>query len=145
MAAQQRPPQEPVSIDALNAWVWHGTRRLDLAPKAFAVLRYLIEQAGRLVTKDELYTAVWGETIVSEAALISYIRDLRKALGDSSRTPRYIETVHKRGFRFVGAVAATPPVQSSRFKVPSQDKVVSSPPPPTQSSALCSALCFGWS
>jgi len=106
MSAQQQTPQEPVSIDAANAWVWHGTRRLDLAPKAFTVLRYLVEHTGRLVTKDELYTAVWGETIVGEAALVSYIRDIRKALGDSSRTPRYIETVHKRGFRFIGKVVS---------------------------------------
>ena len=77
-----------------------------MTPRAFAVLRHLVEHAGRLVTKDELFTTVWGDTIVSEAALTSCIRDLRRALGDSSRTPRYIETVHRRGFRFIGPVAA---------------------------------------
>src|SRR5206468_2494555 len=74
-------------------------------PKAFAVLRHLVDHPARLITKDELFTIVWGETIVSEAALTSCIRDLRRALTDSSSAPRYIETVHRRGFRFIGPVA----------------------------------------
>jgi DNA-binding winged helix-turn-helix (wHTH) protein len=109
MSTEHEPPQAPVSIDAANAWVWQGGRRLKLAPKAFAVLCHLIEQAGRLVTKEELCTAVWDDTIVSEAVLVSYVRDIRKALGDSSRTPRYVETVHRRGFRFIGPIATSPP------------------------------------
>jgi predicted ATPase len=81
---------------------------MELTPKAFAVLRHLVAHLGRLVTKNELLDAVWGETIVSEAALASCIRDLRKALGDSSRSPRYIETVHRRGFRFIGPLESAP-------------------------------------
>ena len=101
-----RPDNPPaVRIEAENEWAWCGERRLDLTPKAFAVLRHLVEHAGRLITKEELLSAVWGDTIVSDAALASCIRDLRKALGDSSRTPRYIETVHRRGFRFIGPIA----------------------------------------
>ena len=56
--------------------------------------------------RTSCFAAVWGDTVVSEAALTSCIRDLRKALADSSRTPRYIETVHRRGFRFIGPVGA---------------------------------------
>jgi predicted ATPase len=78
---------------------------LRLAPRTFAVLRHLVEHAGRLVTKDELFTTVWRDTIVSEDALASCIRDLRRALADPSRAPRYIETVHRRGFRFIGPLA----------------------------------------
>ncbi|HZR79595.1 MAG TPA: AAA family ATPase [Candidatus Binatia bacterium] len=89
---------------------WHGDRPLDLTPKAFTVLRHLVERAGRLVTKQDLLTAAWGDTVVSEAALTSCIRDLRRALGDSSREPRYLETVHRRGFRFIGRVHAPAPV-----------------------------------
>jgi DNA-binding winged helix-turn-helix (wHTH) protein/predicted ATPase len=96
-----------VRIEAANEWAWCGDRRLDLMPKAFAVLRHLVEHAGRLVTKQELLAAVWSDTAVSEAALSSCIRDLRRALGDSPQTPRYIETVHRRGFRFIGPVART--------------------------------------
>src|SRR5262245_42134895 len=117
MAVEHEPPQAPVSIDATNAWVWQGGRRLELAPKSFAVLRYLVEKAGQLVTKEELHAAVWGETVVSEAALLTCIRDIRKALGDASRTPHYVETVHRRGFRFIGPIAATPPVASGQYSV----------------------------
>src|SRR5688572_2523831 len=97
-----------VRIEPETGWAWHGDERLELAPKAFAVLRHLVERPEHLITKDELLAAAWGDTVVSEAALTSCIRDLRKALGDSSRSPRYIETVHRRGFRFIGPVGPGP-------------------------------------
>jgi DNA-binding winged helix-turn-helix (wHTH) protein/predicted ATPase len=101
-----KPRETPaVRIDPQTGWAWCGERRLDLTPKAFAVLRHLVDRPLHLVTKDDLFTAGWSDTVVSEATLTSTIRDLRKALGDSSRSPRYIETVHRRGFRFVGPVA----------------------------------------
>jgi DNA-binding winged helix-turn-helix (wHTH) protein/predicted ATPase len=101
-----RPEGPPaVRIEAENEWAWCGARRLSLTPRAFAVLRHLVEHPGRLITKEELLTAVWRDAIVSDAALSSCIRDLRKALGDSSGAPRYIQTVHRRGFRFIGLVA----------------------------------------
>ena len=106
----KQPPSESrpaVRIEAENEWAWCGERRLRLTPKVFAVLRHLVQHADRLITKEELFSAVWGETIVSEATLASCIRDLRKALGDSSRTPRYIQTAHRRGFRFIGPIAAS--------------------------------------
>ena len=90
-----------VRIEADNEWAWCGERRLELAPRAFALLRHLVEHPQRLITKDDLLAAVWRDAIVSDAALASCVRDLRKALGDSSRKPRYIETVHRRGFRFI--------------------------------------------
>jgi len=95
-----------VRLEPENEWAWCGERRLDLAPREFAVLRHLVEHAGRLVTKAELLDTVWAGTVVSEAAMTSCIRDLRRALADDARTPRYIETVHRRGFRFVGPVAS---------------------------------------
>src|SRR5262245_10731796 len=93
-----------IRIEAENEWAWCGEERLPLMPRAFTVLRHLVDHAGRLVTKEELLTRVWRDTIVSEAALTTCIRDLRKALGDSPDTPRYIETVHRRGFRFIGPI-----------------------------------------
>ena len=104
-----RPTREPlaVRIEPENEWAWCGERRLDLTPRAFAVLRHLVEHPQRLITKDDLLASVWRDTIVSDAALASCIRDLRRALGDSSRAPRYIATVHRRGFRYIGPIAAT--------------------------------------
>ena len=91
--------------------------------KAFAVLRHLVAHAGRLVTKEELLSAVWGETVVSEATLTSAIRDLRRTLHDAAAAPRYIETVHRWGFRFIGPV-----VPASQSVVSSQDPVASRKP-----------------
>src|SRR5689334_10848430 len=95
----------PIRIEVENEWAWCGARRLDLPPRIFALLRHLVEHPRRLLTKEELFTAVWGPVVVGEAALTSCVRDLRKALGDSSHAPRYIETVHRRGFRFIGPIA----------------------------------------
>jgi predicted ATPase/DNA-binding winged helix-turn-helix (wHTH) protein len=123
--SRTRPGDPPaVRIEAENEWAWCGARRLPLTPRAFAVLRHLVEHRGRLITKEELLTAVWRDAIVSDAALASGIRDLRKALGDSSHAPRYIQTVHRRGFRFIGPVAPPTAVVSAagspaRFAAPS--------------------------
>ena len=81
------------------------TEEIPLRPKTFAVLRYLVEHPEQLVTKEELLDAVWAETVVGEDALTGCMRDLRKVLGDEARPPQYIETVHGRGFRFIGEVA----------------------------------------
>ncbi|HEX8642272.1 MAG TPA: winged helix-turn-helix domain-containing protein [Allosphingosinicella sp.] len=75
-----------------------------LGHKAWQVLIRLIEQDGRLLTKDALFASVWDGTIVSESALTSVIKELRRALGDESRTPRYIESVYGRGYRWLAQV-----------------------------------------
>ena len=75
-----------------------------LRPKAFAVLDYLLGHPGRLVTKEELLNAVWPGTFVGEAVLKVAIRQVREALGDDPQSPRFIETAHRRGYRFIGPV-----------------------------------------
>ena len=105
VVSQARPgPLPAVRLERETGWAWCGERRLELTPRVFAVLRYLVEHPERLVAKDDLLGAVWRDVTVSDAALTSCIRDLRRALGDSSQTPRYIQTVHRRGFRFIGPV-----------------------------------------
>lgn len=74
-----------------------------LGNKAFRVLLRLLENEGRLLSKDELFSSVWDGTTVSESALTSVIKELRRALGDESREPRFIASVYGRGYRFVGA------------------------------------------
>jgi DNA-binding winged helix-turn-helix (wHTH) protein/tetratricopeptide (TPR) repeat protein len=78
---------------------------VKLGNKAYGVLLMLLEQEGRLVTKDALFDTVWDGTIVSESALTSVIKELRRALGDLSRTPRYIESVYGRGYRLLTQVS----------------------------------------
>lgn len=82
-----------------------GSAEIRVTPKALAVLQALAGQAGRVVTKDELFRTVWPDAAVSDATLSSCILELRKALGDDARQPRYIETLHRRGFRFVSATS----------------------------------------
>src|SRR5215813_368797 len=104
-------------LDPDNACLWHGTSALPLPPKAFALLQYLVAHAGRLVTKEESLDACWPETAVSDGVLKVHIAELRKALGETGRTPRFIATVHRRGYRFVAPVTAG--LSESRPSTPS--------------------------
>jgi TolB-like protein len=85
-----------------------GDRSVRLTPKALALLSYFAERPGEVIPKEELFGAVWPEVTVGDAALVTCIQELRKALGDDARRPRYIETLHRRGYRFIGKPAATP-------------------------------------
>ena len=95
---------EPFCLDVGNERLWRVQEVIHLTHKAFAVLLYLAEHAGQLVTKDELLEVVWSQTHVSEAALAVCIREIRQAVGESPRTPQFIETVHGRGYRFMAPV-----------------------------------------
>lgn len=92
-------------LDPRNARLTEGARELELPPKAFAVLCHLAARPGLLVTKDELLDAVWGRRFVSESVLKTAVSTIRTVLSDDSRTPRYVETVSRRGYRFVGTLA----------------------------------------
>jgi eukaryotic-like serine/threonine-protein kinase len=78
-------------------------RAVPLTPKAFDVLAVLAARPGRLVTKDELLKEIWPDTFVEEGNLAYHVFAVRKALGDTAEGHRYVETVPKRGYRFVGA------------------------------------------
>jgi DNA-binding winged helix-turn-helix (wHTH) protein len=79
-----------------------------LTPKAYGLLRHFLANPGRLLTKDDLLDAVWPDTAVSDAVLKVCVAELRKVLGDPAATPRYVATVHRRGYRFIAIVAARP-------------------------------------
>src|SRR3954468_17567530 len=82
-----------------------GTREIKLTPKALALLSFLAERPGDVVTNDELFAALWPEATVGDAALVTCVQELRSALRDDARQPRYIETLHRRGYRFIGTAA----------------------------------------
>ena len=86
-----------VSIDPKAFRVVKGGRPVSLEPKAFEVLLFLLENQGRLVGKQELLDHAWPGTVVTESAMTRVIADVRKALGDDVREPRFIETVPTRG------------------------------------------------
>jgi predicted ATPase len=94
----------PFRLDPANEQLWRGSRPVALKPKTFAVLRYLLERPRRLVTKDDLLDALWADAHVGEAVLKTHLREIRRALGDKVKAPRFIETVHRRGYRFIGPV-----------------------------------------
>ncbi|HUB30444.1 MAG TPA: AAA family ATPase [Terracidiphilus sp.] len=91
-------------LDTADECLWHRGRQIALPPKQFAVLRYLVEHPGRLISHDELLDAVWPETYVQPQVLRTYVLELRKILGDDARQPRYIQSLPKRGYRFLAAV-----------------------------------------
>src|SRR3954470_11418099 len=94
-------------LDIAEQCLWREDARITLTPKLFAVLRHLVDNSGRLVTQEELLEAIWPETYVQPEILRKYILELRKALGDDPKFPRFIETLPKRGYRFVAAVDET--------------------------------------
>ncbi|HME89820.1 MAG TPA: AAA family ATPase, partial [Myxococcaceae bacterium] len=94
----------PFRLDLRAGLLLRGDEPIALRPKTWSVLCCLVERAGQLITKRQLLEAVWGEVEVTESVLNNSIRELRIALGDSSKVPRFIETVSRRGFRFVALV-----------------------------------------
>ncbi len=94
----------PFRIDAANQTLYRENVRVAIMPKPFAVLCYLVDHHGRLVAQDELLKAIWPETHVQPEVLRRYILEIRRALGDDPDSPRFIETIPKRGYRFVAAV-----------------------------------------
>src|ERR1700688_2401350 len=77
---------------------------VSLTPKAFDVLLFLAGNPNRLVTKEELLQAVWGDTFVEEGSLTQYISHLRKALGNNSEDARLIVTIARKGYQFTARV-----------------------------------------
>jgi TolB-like protein/DNA-binding winged helix-turn-helix (wHTH) protein/Flp pilus assembly protein TadD len=121
---------QPFRLDAADHSLWRGEKRVQITPKAFDVLCYMVENAGRLVSQDELLQALWPETYVNQEVLRKYILEIRKALGDRPEKPEFIETVTKRGYRFIAPVtddseAKTPdlPISQATEEDATEEKV----------------------
>ncbi len=111
---------ESFGLDLGNQCLWHKGAQLMLQPKPFAVLRYLVENPGRLITHDELLDKLWPETYVQPQVLRTYMLELRKVLGDDPAQPRFIQTLPKRGYRFMAEVteeAERPSAETPRKEV----------------------------
>lgn len=103
----------PYRLDRTSGRLLHGERNVPLRLKTFAVLEYLATRPGRLVRKDELLDAVWPDTCVTPSVLTGCIRELRRALGDDARAARFVETAHRRGYRFIAAPMPAPACDAS--------------------------------
>lgn len=95
---------ESFGLDTSNECLWRDGAQIALPPKPFAVLRYLVDNPGRLITHDELLDALWPETYVQPQVLRTYMLELRKVLGDDAGQPRFIQTLPKRGYCFVAPI-----------------------------------------
>ena len=121
--ATARPPLAPVrfdrfELDEANACFLRDGKAVPLAPTPFAVLCALVRQPGSLLTKQSLLDDIWGHQFVSESVLKTVISDLRTLLDDDARQPRFIETVSRRGYRFIATtVAAAPHPEEDARKV----------------------------
>jgi DNA-binding winged helix-turn-helix (wHTH) protein/tetratricopeptide (TPR) repeat protein len=94
----------PFRLDLSAELLSLDEQSVHLTPKSLALLRLLASRAGELVSKVEIFAALWPDTAVTDDALSRCIRELRAALGDDARRPRFLETVHRRGFRFIAPV-----------------------------------------
>ena len=94
----------PFDLDPSNEQLWREREPVTLKPKAFAVLRYLAERPQRLIKKEELLERFWGDVCVGDAVLKTHMAQIRRALGDDIKSPRFIETAHRRGYRFIAAL-----------------------------------------
>jgi TolB-like protein/DNA-binding winged helix-turn-helix (wHTH) protein/Flp pilus assembly protein TadD len=115
-------------LDTADQCLWRGQERMPIPPKAFDVLRYLVENPVRLVTQDELLEKLWPETYVNPEVIRKYILDIRKILRDRPDQPEFIETVTKRGYRFIAPVtddSATPESDRATQEEPTPQTVPS--------------------
>jgi tetratricopeptide (TPR) repeat protein/DNA-binding winged helix-turn-helix (wHTH) protein len=95
---------ETVEVDLARGCLRRGDKELHLRKKSFQVLVCLLDRRERLVSKEELIKAVWKGTAVTDDAIVQSIKEIRRALGDSSQNPRFIKTVPKVGYRFISPV-----------------------------------------
>src|ERR1700754_714233 len=95
----------PYRLDPVRGQLFHELAPVPLTPKAFSLLHYMVARAGQLIAKKDLLDHVWPDVFVGDAVLKTTIRDLRKALHDDPHTPRFIETAHRRGYRFIAPVS----------------------------------------
>ena len=100
-------------LDTANHCLWRDDERVAIAPKAYDVLRYLVEHPERLVTQEELLEKLWPETYVNPEVIRKYILEIRKVLGDRLDKPEFIETLPKRGYRFIATVRDEEVVEQS--------------------------------
>lgn len=104
----------PFRLDASDERLWRASQPLILRPKSFKLLVYLLDNPGKLLTKDALLDAVWPNIHVSDAVLRGCIREIRQVLDDLAGAPKFVETVPRRGYRFI-AHARRVPVESPKW------------------------------
>ncbi len=124
-------------LDLGNECLWWGDQQVGLTPKAFQILRYLVEHRDRLVKKQSLLEAVWPDSYVEEGQVKQFIGELRRLLHDDPIAPRFIQTIRGRGYRWIGEIelrapelSLTPQASRPVLRGPSNAPEVSGPTRP---------------
>jgi DNA-binding winged helix-turn-helix (wHTH) protein/predicted ATPase len=112
----------PFRMEVLTGTLWRGKQQQRLRSQAAMVLQYLADRPGQVVSNQELLTALWPKTTVSEGILKTYVWEIRRALGDQLHKPRFIETIPRRGYRFVGKVVSSQQSVVSRKEINQEAK-----------------------
>src|SRR4051794_20431974 len=100
----------PFAFDRQSRLLWRDGDEIALPPRVLGVLEALLDRAGQVVARQDLLDRVWKDAFVTDTSLAEAVSFLRQALGDDPQSPRYIQTVHRRGYRFlVTPTAAAPP------------------------------------
>jgi TolB-like protein len=118
------------TLDVERHELRRGASQVAVEPQVFDLLLYLIRNRERVVSKDELITAVWGGRVVSDSALSSRITAVRHAVGDSGEQQRLIRTIARKGFRFVGDIKEKEALADGGFANPALQMTVGAPLPP---------------
>src|SRR5262245_17145301 len=91
----------PFAFDRQSRLLWREGTEVALPPRVLGVLELLIDRPGQVVARQDLMDAVWKDAFVTDTSLAEAVSFLRQALGDDPQSPRYIQTVHRRGYRFL--------------------------------------------
>jgi predicted ATPase/DNA-binding winged helix-turn-helix (wHTH) protein len=94
----------PFRLDPIDECLWRGRKEIRIHPKAFRLLQHLLDHSGHMVTKGSLLETIWPGVHVTEAILSVYVAEIRKALSEDPKKPVFIETLHRRGYRFIAPV-----------------------------------------
>src|SRR5580700_4459543 len=129
-------------IDASNQELWRGSEKLEIRRKSFEVLSYLARNPRRLISRDELLNNIWADgAAVGDGLLRAYIWELRHILGDNAKSPLYLETVNRRGYRFLPTVTAIT-AGSENLSAPRDSASGNSPSSQANQDSLASATNF---
>lgn len=131
LAVADADPNHPMDwprLDEGNQSVEWPDRHVPLRPKAFEVLQLLLANPDRIVTKSEILDAVWPDTHVTDAVLTVTIGQLREALGDDAKQARFIETLHRRGYRWIGTLPSVRATAATANATPASAEVESELP-----------------
>src|SRR5215208_3953119 len=98
----------PFAFDRQSRLLWRDGNEIALPPRVLGVLELLIDRPGEVVARQDLLDGVWKDAFVTDTSLAEAVSFLRQALGDDPQAPRYIQTVHRRGYRFLAALSEVP-------------------------------------